>query len=88
VGGTSAVAPLYAGIISLINQKLGRRGFLNRTIYTEIDPTNAFNDITSGNNDTVGSGSTFQAGNGWDACTGWGSPNGTALLNAVGARSG
>ncbi len=34
VGGTSAVAPLWAGLIALINQQLGRRvGFINPKIY-------------------------------------------------------
>ena len=84
IGGTSAVAPLYAGLLALINKSLGTGvGFLNPTIYGSADIQQAFNDITSGNNDTVGGGITFQAGPAWDACTGWGSPNCGALPSAL-----
>ncbi|MFZ0589040.1 MAG: S53 family peptidase, partial [Bryobacteraceae bacterium] len=76
IGGTSAVAPLWAGLIALINQKLGTpAGYLNPLIYKIGE--SAFNDITQGNNGY------FQAAVGWDACTGLGSPNGTALLSAL-----
>jgi kumamolisin len=81
VGGTSAVAPLWAGLIALINQQLGAPlGFLNPQLYSlgESD----FRDITSGNNDDSGLGY-YSAGPGWDACTGLGSPNGAALLAAL-----
>ncbi len=84
IGGTSAVAPLYAGLIALINKSLGTGvGFLNPTIYGSAAIQQAFNDITSGNNDTVGDGTTFPASRGWDACTGWGSPDWAALLSAL-----
>jgi kumamolisin len=81
VGGTSAVAPLWAGLIALINQSLGAKaGFVNALLYA--NPT-ALRDITSGNN-KVGSASVgYDAGAGWDACTGLGSPNGTKLLAAL-----
>jgi len=76
IGGTSAVAPLWAGLIALLNQQLGRTvGFLQPAIY-QIG-SSAFEDITAGNNGG------FSAGVGWDACTGLGSPNGTALVNAL-----
>lgn len=75
VGGTSAVAPLWAGLIALINQQRGTPvGFANPALYAA--PT-AFHDITSGNNGA------FKAGPGWDACTGLGSPNGTAIATAL-----
>ena len=78
VGGTSAVAPLYAGLIALINQKLGKPiGFLNPQIYVQTVEASGFHDITSGNNGA------FSAGPGWDACTGLGSPDGVQLLAAV-----
>jgi kumamolisin len=77
VGGTSAVAPLWAGLIALINHHLGASvGFINPQLYP-LDEAN-FNDITSGNNDDSGLGH-YSAGPGWDACTGLGSPNGSAL---------
>ncbi len=81
VGGTSAVAPLWAALAALLNEKLGTPvGFLNPKLY----PLNetGFHDITSGNNDDSGLGY-YNAGPGWDPCTGLGSPDGTALLNAL-----
>lgn len=74
VGGTSAVAPLWAGLVALMNQKLGKPvGFLNPQIYPLVG-SGAFRDITQGNNGT------YSAGPGWDPCTGLGSPVGTTLL--------
>jgi len=79
IGGTSAVAPLWAGLIALMNQKLGHRvGFLNPLLYGPVVGTHSFRDITSGNN----GGYVSKAG--WDPCTGWGSPVGTKLLHALG----
>ncbi len=79
IGGTSAVAPLWAGLISLFNQKLGTPvGFLNPLIYGSLAGKSLFHDVTSGNNGA------FSAGQGWDACTGWGSPVGASLLKALG----
>lgn len=77
VGGTSAVAPLWAGLITLINQQLGNPvGFVNPALY---GLQNSFNDITTGNNDDGNLGY-FSARAGWDPCTGLGSPNGAAIL--------
>jgi kumamolisin len=78
IGGTSAVAPLWAGLTALINEALGTPvGFLQPQLYAGATQT-AFSDITQGNNGS------YHAGPGWDACTGLGSPNGTALLQALG----
>ncbi len=75
-GGTSAVAPLWAALIALINQQLGKPvGFLNTTLYAK--GAGGLRDITAGTNGA------YQAGPGWDACTGLGSPNGQALLTAL-----
>ncbi len=77
VGGTSAVAPLWAGLIALFNQSLGKSvGYLNPTLYQNGE-NGSFRDITSGNNGD------YKAGTGWDACSGWGSPNGAVLLKAL-----
>jgi kumamolisin len=79
IGGTSAVAPLWAGLIALMNQKLAHPvGYLNPLIYGSLAGHGLFNDIHSGNNGS------YAAGTGWDACTGWGSPIGTKLLQALG----
>jgi kumamolisin len=73
VGGTSAVAPLYAALAARLEQNLGHPiGDLQQAIYAA--PANAFHDVTSGNN------AGYKAGPGWDAATGRGSVNGDALL--------
>jgi len=74
VGGTSAVAPLWAGLAAVANQQLGAKvGFIQPAIYAA-KAAAAFNDITEGNNPA------FSAGPGWDACTGQGSPKASALI--------
>lgn len=73
VGGTSAVAPLWAGLLTLFNASLGKSvGFVNASLYAA---TTGFRDITSGSNGA------YQAKAGWDPCTGLGSPQGSALLD-------
>ena len=86
-GGTSAVAPLWAGLIALFNQKLGKQvGFLNPVFYNLPKSANAFHDITVGNNDKNGKNGPYHAGPGWDACTGLGTPDGTKLLSGLSER--
>jgi kumamolisin len=81
IGGTSAVAPLWAGLIALANQQNGvSAGFINPTLYTA-SAKKAFRDITQGNNGS------FSAGPGWDACTGQGSPIGSAIIQLLGTAS-
>jgi kumamolisin len=78
IGGTSAVAPLWAALTARCNQKLGAAlGDPHAALY-QIG-TRVFRDITLGNNGA------YQAGGGWDACTGLGSPNGAELLSALAA---
>ena len=86
IGGTSAVAPLWAGLIALANAQNGSSaGFLQPTIYAAKGKI-AFRDITSGVNYS-GSPTGFSAGPGWDACTGLGSPIGTQLVKLLGGVS-
>jgi kumamolisin len=74
IGGTSAVAPLWAGLVAVANQQLGAQvGFIQPAIYAT-KAAAAFNDITEGNNGA------FSAGPGWDACTGLGSPIANKLI--------
>lgn len=74
IGGTSAVAPLWAGLVARINQSVGKPvGFVNALLYQAGDPSGDFNDIMSGNNGA------YSAGPGWDACTGLGSPIGSKV---------
>ncbi|WP_052889322.1 S53 family peptidase [Thermogemmatispora carboxidivorans] len=81
VGGTSAVAPLWAGLIALLNQRRGQSvGYLNPFLYqhyTQLLQQKALRDVTSGNNGG------YSAGPGWDACTGLGTPDGALLLQAL-----
>jgi subtilase family serine protease len=77
IGGTTAVASLWAGLVALMNQSLGKPvGFLNPLLYGSLAGKGLFNDITSGNNGAC------HASSGWDACTGWGSPNGEVAPSA------
>ncbi len=81
VGGTSAVAPLWAGFFALVNQGRGKRlGQANAALYAN---QAAFREITSGNNRPSGSTVGYQAGPGWNACTGLGVMRGAALLAAL-----
>ncbi len=78
VGGTSAVAPLWAGLTALLNQALGRQvGFLNPELYGAVLAGGGFRDIIDGDNGA------YSAGPGWDPCTGLGSPRGGAILAAL-----
>ncbi len=82
IGGTSAVAPLWAGLFALINQSgVKPVGFANALLYRAGDASGDFNDITSGNNGA------YSAGPGWDACTGLGSPVGNKIAGIFGNRA-
>ena len=74
-GGTSAVAPLWAGLTALLNQNGGNVPGSPGAAYYAAAGT--FKDIVSGNNGT------YVAKTGYDCCTGLGSPNGAALLAAL-----
>jgi kumamolisin len=85
IGGTSAVAPLWAGLVARLAQATGKKfGLLQPLLYAGVAAGAAapgFNDIVEGNNGA------YKAGPGWDACTGLGSPNGTALLTRLNGTS-
>jgi kumamolisin len=72
VGGTSAVAPLWAGLIARLAQRAGGPlGLVQTKLYDGVaagKPVPGLRDITSGSNGA------YQAGPGWDACTGLGVP--------------
>jgi kumamolisin len=75
IGGTSAVAPLWAALITRLNQLSGKSaGLISPQIY---QTPKSFRDITSGNNGD------FAAASGWDACSGLGSPDGAALRSII-----
>jgi kumamolisin len=79
VGGTSAVAPLYAGLFAAITSaaaQAGRPKLGNILPFLYTHPA-CFADVTKGDNGA------WRAGVGPDPCTGLGVPNGKALLDAV-----
>ena len=81
IGGTSAVAPLWAGLVAVANQQLGTSvGFLQPALYAA-KTAGAFNDILQGNNGA------FAAGPGWDACTGLGTPMAEKLIPLLSAAN-
>ena len=102
VGGTSAGAPLMAASTALMNQALrknkrSRVGFLSPAIYDIASnpkyASEAFNDVTSGNNNTTWQtplggydSGTYNATVGFDLASGWGSPRFPKLLEALIAK--
>lgn len=82
VGGTSAVAPLWAALATRLAEAAGRPlGLLTPALYQGVPAGTVapgFRDITTGTNGA------YSAGPGWDPCTGLGVPDGTALLTALG----
>jgi tripeptidyl-peptidase-1 len=87
VGGTSASAPTFASMITLINeQRLNANkttiGFVNPIMYAHPE---VFHDITSGSNPNCGTNG-FSATKGWDPVSGLGTPNFPDLLNLLMAQ--
>lgn len=91
VGGTSAAAPLWAGLAALINEQSTANnqaniGFVNPAIYAVGESSNyalAFHDITTGNNTNSSSPDKFFAVSSYDLCTGWGTPEGANLISVL-----
>ena len=80
IGGTSAVAPLWSGLLARVNQLAGQSvGYLQPVLYRN---PQALRDITQGNNGD------FYAATGWDACTGLGSPNGQDVADLFTSAAG
>ena len=80
-GGTSAVAPLWAGLAARINQRAAYPvGFFLPAVYGRPE---LFTQVTSGSNRPAGSRIGYPARPGWNACTGLGTPRGQALSDAL-----
>lgn len=80
--GTSASAPLWAGLIAVLNAALNENvGFVNPVLYAL--GSTVFRDIIAepgaADNSLFGVPG-YPVGPGWDACTGWGTPRGKTLL--------
>jgi kumamolisin len=83
--GTSASAPLWAGLIAVLNAAFGENvGFINPVVYALNGA--GFRDILpepgAADNGFAGVAG-YPVTPGWDAVTGWGSPRGVALLNSL-----
>lgn len=84
VSGTSCSAPVFGGIIALINAERSMAGkapmgFINPWVYQNPE---MFTDITSGNN-SDGCCEGFNAAPGWDPVTGMGSPIYDEMLSSA-----
>ncbi|HEY9756555.1 MAG TPA: S53 family peptidase [Oculatellaceae cyanobacterium] len=79
VGGTSAVAPLFAGMTARFNQLASRHSGLFNTVIYGLSGSTAFNDIVTGDNSCDGVNG-YSAGPGWDPVSGFGSPKGAELF--------
>jgi kumamolisin len=82
VGGTSAVAPLYAGLIALASAQAGAIGFINPTLY-QLAGSDVFRDITCCGDNGYGGAPGYPVGAGWDATTGFGSVRGAAVVDEL-----
>lgn len=77
MGGTSAVAPMWAALAARINQRLSVPiGFFTPLLYAQENGA-ALKPVTEGENDR------YRAAHGWNPCTGLGTPIGTALESAL-----
>jgi len=82
-GGTSAVAPLYAGLVAVLNAELGEPvGYLNPNLYMFANSP-VFRDSADGATNATNGAPGYHAVPGWDACTGFGSIRGDELLLAL-----
>jgi len=88
IGGTSAAAPAYAGLVALLNANIGEPrgqatvGYLNPALYVLQSPY-VFRDVADGGSNAAGGAPGYTSVAGWDACTGEGSVRGMALLTAL-----
>jgi subtilase family serine protease len=101
-GGTSFAAPVFAGMLAILEQQQNSSGFgvANKTLYAlaanASTYASAFHDITSGGNQCTAGGSfcsssgasQYAAGTGYDEATGLGSVDFNNLMTAWGGSSG
>jgi len=86
IGGTSAVPPLWAGLIARMGQSIGGPvGFLNPQVYKARTRAEGFRDIAEGNNGSPKEDGFRHATSGWNPRAGLGTPKGKDLLRALGA---
>jgi kumamolisin len=81
-GGTSFSAPVFAGMVAVVNSYrtangLPRVGYLNSILYSTPAVQATFRDVTQG------ATASYQAGPGWDYPTGWGAPSALGLAQTL-----
>lgn len=81
-GGTSFSAPVFAGLVAVVNsyrhsKGLPDVGYLNPSLYTDVAVRASFRDVTLGGTDM------FDAKPGWDYPSGWGAPRAMKLAEAL-----
>jgi subtilase family serine protease len=86
--GTSAAAPLWAGLTALINEKAGAQGpmgFMNPALYflAQNFYSNDFNDINDGSNNNLSGSGLYPAVTGYDLATGLGSPKCNLIADMI-----
>lgn len=82
-GGTSASAPLWAGLGALIEQALKQEGLERRGDFNALLAEIASDAPEAFRHPQVGSNAVAVAGNGRDQVTGWGAPDGPAVVEAA-----
>jgi len=86
-GGTAASASLWAGLLALLNQGLGRNvGYINPVLYSQLGPEGILRSVTPGGTNGGAGVNGYPCGPGWNACSGWGTPDGRKLLEALKAN--
>jgi kumamolisin len=85
--GTSITAPLWAGLVALINQSTvvatgNPVGFLHPHLYAP-QTRACFRGVSEGSNDLAGNLGKYAANSSWNACVGWGSPDAKSLLHSL-----
>lgn len=84
-GGTSFAAPMWAGYLALVNERLASDGFstlgfINLYLYP-IGISSSYG--TDLHDITRGKSGTYSAVKGYDLVTGWGSPNGKGFIQTL-----
>jgi kumamolisin len=83
IGGTSTAAALWAGLIALFNQGIGKNvGFINPLLYEHLGPEGDLRNAAAGPT-SAAAVKACSSSTGWNPCTGWGSPNGKKMMERL-----
>jgi kumamolisin len=86
--GTSFASPVFAGLISVVNDARAAEGkpplgWINSHLYTMPEVQKSFRDITQGHTTFENGTTKYRSGPGWDIPTGWGAPDAEGLLRTM-----